>query len=461
MEQIPVNWERYPASARPRRRWRWGIGLLGGVVLGLGLAAGGYLWLGRPAASLPDVPLEGAEPAVVQALQAALAEVRRQPASAKAWGELAMLLRACEYAEPAAYCFAQAAARAPTEPRWPYLQGEALLLRGRAEEAVPCLEEALKRAGPAAEAWLLHLRLSEALLVLRQPAAATAHLAQLPAGTPLQPVIELYRGLAALVEGQPAQARQHLLRSLQSPWTRQRACSQLAVACQRLGEATQAEHWQRRAAALPPDGRWPDPWVLECLRRAPGKAARLRYIEQLEAHRRYAEAVAELQQLLQQGPDYKVLIGLGKNHARLGDLEAAEQALRQALTLEPRSVQGHYFLSKILWTKAEQTNDPVRQQALYQEAAAEARQAVDNKPDHALAHLLLGRCCERLGRRDEALAALRQAAACAPELVEPALYLGELLAATGRIAEARRELERARQLAPDDPRPAAALARLP
>ena len=204
---------------------------------------------------------------------------------------------------------------------------------------------------------------------------------------------------------------------------------------------------------------------MECLRQTVGRSARARYLEQLEAQGRYAEVVAELRALATLHTDPQALVALGRNLAQMGDLARAEEALREALRLAPDSVQANYVLSKILWAQAEQLSRQAeggpRALALYREAAACARRALARKPDHGLAHLLLGRCLLALEQRDAARAALREAVACAPEVVDPALALGELLAEDGHTAEARRYLEDAQRLAPpDDHRASEALARL-
>ena len=108
-----------PAGARPRTRYLL-LALLGGAVL-----LGAWWWHSRPA--VPDLPLDGADPAVVAAVRRAQEEVRREPRSADAWGRLGMVLSANHLPEPAAGAFAQAAALAPQDERWPYLHGLALL----------------------------------------------------------------------------------------------------------------------------------------------------------------------------------------------------------------------------------------------------------------------------------------------------------------------------------------------
>ena len=452
-----------PAQSRRRPLLR-AVLLAVGLALVIALAWYGWRWYSAPAP--PTIDLEGTDPAVAAALKAAREGVRRAPYSAEAWGRLGALLRACDRLRTAGDCFLQAARLAPGEPRWPYLAGEALLRSGNAEEALLPLRQAVERTDTSREGGLAPLlRLAEAQMLVGQYAEAEELLNRCLELEPDHPSIHLSLGLVADARGNPEQARRHLQRCAHSPFTRQHACVRLAAICQRLGDQPAATQYARSAAAFPQDQHWHDPWVMECLRQAVGRAARARYLEQLEAQGRYTEAVTELRALPNLHSDAQALVALGRNLAQMGDVARAEEVLREALRIAPDSVQANYVLGKILWAKAEQLareakGDP-GVETLYREAAACARRAIAGKPDHGLAHLLLGRCLLNLGKRDDARASLREAVACAPELVDPALALGELLTEDGNTAEARRYLKDAERLAPpEDHRPSEALARL-
>src|SRR5207248_1425734 len=110
-----------PPSSFRRRRLLAVLALL--VLLAAG---GGYLWL-RPRSPEPPRPaLADADPAVVEAIDAARTEVRAAPRSAAAWGKLGMLLLAHGYAADAGVCFTRAEALGPNEARWPNLHAVAL-----------------------------------------------------------------------------------------------------------------------------------------------------------------------------------------------------------------------------------------------------------------------------------------------------------------------------------------------
>src|SRR5262249_40083708 len=133
--------------------------------------------------------------------------------------------------------------------------------------------------------------------------------------------------------------------------------------------------------------------------------------------------------------------------------------------LAPEKMQAYYYLARLSYGQAEQRwrqdSDSARALAGFRAAADYARRALTRKPDHAMAHMILGLSLKYLGQRAEALASVGAAVACGPDLAYPHLYLGEMLAEDGHGAEARTHLEQAVRLAPaDDPQPRAALERL-
>src|SRR5438067_2472062 len=89
------------------------------------LVAGGYAAYQSLQPKPPAVDLTGADPAVVEAIEAAAAAVRAAPRSGNVWGRLGMLLATYKFNAEALVCFARAEALDPTEPRWPYLYGVA------------------------------------------------------------------------------------------------------------------------------------------------------------------------------------------------------------------------------------------------------------------------------------------------------------------------------------------------
>src|SRR5262249_55006926 len=144
-------------------------------------------------------------------------------------------------------------------------------------------------------------------------------------------------------------SRRHLLRCQYSPHTQQKACRQLAAVCRRQGDEAGAARFLERARSLPADRPLPDPYLSASPAAQAGKPGRFHYLDRLEAQQRYRDAILLLQEMLQEGPDYRAYVGLGKNLAQLGRFPEADEALRAAVRLEPDSVQAYYLLSKVAW----------------------------------------------------------------------------------------------------------------
>jgi tetratricopeptide (TPR) repeat protein len=402
-------------------------------------------------------------------LRAAIEEARayaEQKPSAASWGDLGKLFRGSKFIEEAVVCFAEAERLDPADPHWPYLQGEALRLRDP-NAALPHLRRAVAMAEQSKDAAAapMRLRLAEVLLATGQYDEADSHLRRALEDDPQDPSRHLCLGLLAYARDNLKESRAHLLRCLDSPFTRKRACTQLAVLAQRQDDAAAAAEYSRRARAFPADSPWPDPLRTVSGPTALGKTARFTFIDHLMSQGRYSEAVFMLQQMAEEEPDYRVHVSLGENLARLGRWQEAEQALRMAVREAPENVRANYLLGKVLFAQAEQSwNQPgLRDQAVAQfRAAADcARQALAGKPDDRASCLLLGRSLKFLNERQQALDYLRRAVECGPEDTDAHFYLGEALAEAGREAEARAQLQQAAKLAgPDDSRARQALEQL-
>jgi tetratricopeptide (TPR) repeat protein len=431
--------------------------LLGATALAAAALAGGA-WLRwaspRPApAAPPEVKAEGLEPAVVNALGVARERVLKEPAAAEAWGDLGKAFLANELQDEANVCFAEAERLDARNPRWPYYQGGVWYARGDYAAALPFLRRAADLcAGPEAGVVVPRLLLAEALLTLGRADEAEAELGRAAARLPDDVRVHYDRGLLAAARQDWPAARAHLVRCLGSPYARQKACARLAAVCRRLPGGGGAEDFDRQAVGLPPDLEWPDPFVAEYLHWAVRKRKRYQLAEQLESAGRLAEAAAVLRPLAEEYPDdYLPHLTLGKVLGRTGDLGTAERALRTARRLAPEKVQPHYYLSLVLFRRAEELGREgggERARAAFRESADCARQALALKPDYGFAHMVLGLCLRRLGDKPAALAALSQAARCNPEFAELHFHLGEALADAGRAEEARPRLERALRLAP-------------
>jgi tetratricopeptide (TPR) repeat protein len=438
------------------------MGRRGWIVLillaAIGGTAGWYGWRRYTAPKPPEAARDGIDPELAQALETARRKIQADPYAVQGWGDLGKLLRAAQLNPEAVVCFAQAEKLDPSNPLWPYLQGETLRLSDKSA-ALPPLQRAAARAGNA-DSVAPFLRLAEVCLALGQNDEAERQLRRALEIEPDNPAVHYNLGLLALAHDDLSASLDHLKRCEHSPITQRKACIQLAAVYRRMGRTQEADDYSRKADTLPPDRNWIDPFLSDVL--AVGRQARLDEVINLEKRGNYRTAVEQLNTLIQEKPEYLPYVALGSDLYKLGDLNGAEKALRSAIALDSEKFAANHELSRVLWSQAdkEERTNPKQARAKYEEAAASARRALANRPNHPMSYVVLGMSLRRLARRQEALDAFRTALQCNPNLFDAHLYLGETLAEAGQVAEARASLERARELSPDDRRPRDALAKL-
>jgi tetratricopeptide (TPR) repeat protein len=429
------------------------------VLVGVG-SWWGWRRFTRP--EVPDIPLDGADPAIAAAVREAQEEVRQRPRSAEAWGRLGMVLCANQLQQWAGEPFAQAAAFAPRDERWPYLHGVAV---GTAdpEAALPYLRRAaeLCNSGEAHQT-AAHLRLAEALLANGHNEEAADHFQKALSLSADHVCAHYGLGVLALARGDLARSKEHLLHCASSPLTRQRASVQLAALCKRLKDDRGADTHAEAARQAPADTPWPDPFLSECQAFAVGRKTLEKGYTALEQKGDSAGALRAARQLARDYPDARSYLTLGIILGRVGQYEESEWYLRKSLELQPRVAQAQYYLSLALFAQGEalgrQAGKKAESEAKYRESVRWARQAVELNDRYAEAHFQIGLALSCLGERPGAIEAFRRAVRSRPELAEPHLWLGKALAEDGQTEEAVVHLENAVRLAPaDDTRPRQAL----
>jgi Flp pilus assembly protein TadD len=450
-----------PATPSPRSRRRW---LLAASVTLLALI-GAYGWYWWTAPEPPPIDLSGDHPAVAEAIETARAAVRRSPRSGAAWGELGMVLFANGHESGALACFAQAERFEPDSPTWPYLQASQLLPPAR-EEGLRLLRRAVDRANKAEpETQTLRLLLAEVLFEKGEDGEAAALCREVLAQMPDHPRAHFDLGLIALTQNDPEQCIANLTVCVSSPFAAKRACIHLAAACQRLGDASGAAAFVRRAAKLPEDQAWPDPFVMRAKSYVVGPQMHQARAEGFLAKGQQGQGLLmSLRELAEESGDGMSHWRLGTALASIGDFEAAEAALRTALQKSPGMCSAKLGLGVVLMRQGDRFQEKDRGAGAavgkFREAAEFLRQAAELRPAHGLAHMYLGQCLQRLGQLVEARTELRTAVQCQPELADVHLHLGDVLTRTGDRDEARKQLLIAQSLAPSDPRPREAMARL-
>jgi len=187
------------------------------------------------------------------------------------------------------------------------------------------------------------------------------------------------------------------------------------------------------------DFRFAERAAREALAKAPGDAEALYLLgSTLLFEGRFAEARGPLEAAAATLTRRAVHYRLGHCLLALGELAAAEQALRRETKAHPEFADAHNTLGVALVNQARQ-----------EEAAAEFRATLAIAPQHVEANNNLGNVLAALGRSEEALPYLERAVQTSPELADAHLNLGLALKALRRYDEAIGAFSRAVTLAPD------------
>lgn len=424
--------------------------LFGAVLVGVALAGfvgARWMWFRKEPAPLPQVRMEELHPLVAAAIQKAMDDVRADPRSGAAWGQLGAAFMIHGMRPDAIYAFRQAAELDGEEPRWHYLLGFELAFESP-ENALSPLHRAVELVDakdPSNSA--PRLRYAELLLQLDRVKEAEDEYSRVRRSDPGNARALFGSGLAAMARAEFADAESYLREASKSPLCRRKACARLASLAQRRGSAEAAE-LTRQASSPPSDLPWNDPYVdplygLDQARETLFHMARKRSLS--------GEGAVPFEELVQVFPSGRAYLALATARREAGDRIGAEEALRQALDLPDFRVPAEYALSTLLYDDAErlskQPTDRDRMVKRATEAMEHLKRALEQKPDHALSHFKLGEVQILLGQRADAIRSFRAGLECRPELSEGHLLLGEALAADGQRELAGRELEEAVRLA--------------
>jgi tetratricopeptide (TPR) repeat protein len=384
-----------PASRRPRR--------LALAAAALVLAAGGlgaWFWLRSPPPAPPAPDLAGADPEVQEAIAAARQQVIDEPASARTWGRLGMLLRAHDFGAEANRCFAEAERLDAHDPRWPYLHGLTLVLT-EPGTAIPFLDRAARRSDDSPGC---RLRLAEVLLEQGRLDEAQGHLESLRGRDPDNPRIRVDLGRLALLREQWQAALEQLAPCSGDPHTARRVHVLCAEAYSRLGQPDRARAEHQKADAAPEDLEWPDPIVEEVLQLCRGLKFRLLNAATLFRRQRYPQAIGLLEETVARYPQSTAArLQLGDTWLQLQQPQRAEQIFQEAVHRDPESAEAWFRLGSVQALRSPQ------------EAADSLRRAIRLKPDHTLAHFNLGHRLKELGDRAGAAEEFRAALRCQPD----------------------------------------------
>jgi tetratricopeptide (TPR) repeat protein len=393
----------------------------------------------RPVA-LPDLS-QAAAPVQAQIRDrfAALTRQIDNPATppselADAFGAMGQLFIVTDYLDAGETCFANAAALAPRDRRWPYYLGHVYRLRNLPASAAAYFEQALERApndGPVlvwlGEMYLADNRVDEAAAALEKAAALT----------PDAPVVLDALGRVAMARRDFTLAVAHLTRALELAPEATRIEYPLGLAHRELGHTAEAEaHLRRRGTAGPP---FPDPLldVLGTLLQN-AEALEVRAVEAIERED-WPAAIAALRRVLELAPDNaSARLNLGSTLFLSGDAAAARVEYEAAVRLDPGLAKAHYALGILF--EADGRDD---------EAVEAFARAVEAEPAAIEAHLSLADALRRSGRVEASLPHYAEALRLDPNAAQAQFGTAMALVRLGRYQEARDRLAEGMQMYPD------------
>jgi tetratricopeptide (TPR) repeat protein len=380
----------------------------------------------------PTPGLSGTEPAVARAILSARADVLERPASAEAWGKLAMVLHVHDYLAESRVCYEQAARLAPEDARWPYLHGVTLGAL-EAEQAIPFYNRALELAPDAVA---IRVNLGRAMLATGQTDEAHRHFQKAARRDSTCAHAWLGWAEASLASNDVKAALDALQSALQHGHEVGAVYAMLAAVYRRLGDAQAAESAAMRAAERPAESPLRD--FMQAALVDYGVSAYwhgMRGANHFQAGR-YDRAAAEyaLAAAAQPGiPTYH--FNLGESLARIGNLDEAAKAFEKGLDLAPRNAREHNRSGVILCQLGRLEDGLLAFRRAVDSATDSGSPVVRNraeKIDHAsdLAHAYFNIWLTllELGRIDEGVAALREGVTAAPDDVLLAATLAWILA---------------------------------
>ena len=377
----------------------------------------------RPLPELPAVDLSGAQGAVREVIEPALAAARAAPGDAALAARLGMALHAHNQLSAAARAYERASILDPANSEYAYLWGTALAADGRYAEAVSPLRAAI--SNPAAR-----LQLADALYAAGQTAEARREYERVVAADPANAAA--HYGLGRCAQG--AEAIAAFQRAIQLFPSYGAARFALAGIYRQQGQHAEAaaalENYERDKLLAPP---MTDPVMAAVQAMDASATGLLRASQSLERQGRLAEAASLHERAVAADPKLtQAWVNLISLYARLDQPGKADAAYRNAIKLQPKNAEAHYNFG-VLCAQLERFAD----------ARTAFQTAVDIDPGNAEALDNLGAVIERTGAWEHAAALYRQALAAKPGLRLAHYHLGRILANQRRFQEAIAEFEKA------------------
>ena len=386
------------------------------------------------AAALPALTdLGPLAPEIADIVRQARESVAQDPRDGTRWGRFAMVCEANGLAGAARDAYANAAARQPAEPRWPYHLAVVESRLGRPDDAIRDMRRAIDLNPAYAPAqwrlglWLLDQNQTEG--AERAFGRATEIDATDRAG---------WIGLARVyLQRDENQRAAGLLERLAAAAPGDGYTLQLlGTAYRRLGLAEQAASAAQVGAKG--EAQWTDPWTDEMATFRRGYAALLKDATANIVAGRFREAIAILEQLRRDRPDDLVLMAhLGQVYVAAGRDDDGVALLEQVVARQPDRFEAHVDLAT-----------GYMHLGRLDAARSAVRKAVTLNGSYAPAYETLGLVQWRDGHTRDAVAAFDRSVELDPRNARALVWKAMVETNDGRSADALASFERATRVDP-------------
>ena len=427
-----------------------------------GLAACSGDAIGPP----PSVPLDNADPLLVELIDETRQSVLSLPQSAEMRGRLAMALEVNDFDAAAVAAYQQAALLGPSDFRWPYFEAILAAEDGDTERALEVIATALDIDDGYVPAWLYR---GVWLVALGRHAEARAAFER---ARELGARANADAGIAQALLGEgDAEGAVAILEPLSAELRHPHVYRLLGRAYRALGRDDAARIALARGRKGTPL-QWRDPLQEQKWGYLASYGGRLVHAESLLRTERFAEAIEVLEPMRGGGvDDAAVLAHLSLAYGRSGQLERAFETLREGFADAPDHFRYHNAVANLhyeqddveraiahLWRSVEIAPEQtwpyerlgalLMQQEHYDDALAAFDKALDYGIEEPEKLLYTTALLEGMAERWEpAIARLQRAVGLHAAFTKAYVALGRSLAEIGRFKEAREALAWAERLA--------------
>ena len=372
-----------------------------------GLAACSGDAIGPP----PSVPLDNADPLLVELIDEMRQSALSLPQSAEMRGRLAMALEVNDFDAAAVAAYQQAALLGPSDFRWPYFEAILAAEDGDTERALEVIATAVDIDDGYVPAWLYR---GVWLVALGRHAEARAAFER---ARELGARANADAGIAQTLLGEgDAEGAVAILEPLSAELRHPHVYRLLGRAYRALGRDDAARIALARGRKGTPL-QWRDPLQEQKWGYLASYGGRLVHAESLLRTERFAEAIEVLEPMRGGGvDDAAVLAHLSLAYGRSGQLDRAFETLREGFADAPDHFRYHNAIANLHYEQ----DDAER-------AIAHLRRSVEIAPEQTWPYERLGALLMQQEHYDDALAALDKALDYGIEEPEKLLYTTALL----------------------------------